>query len=148
MSGQEFDTAALVRVLGSTELAIVNAALEELGLLDEPEMEAAVAVLEELDDEIRLLRRYRVTQENSLQGLFTVLETLRLDLLEVLVILARIPLNPVAEIKAMFNLLQEIIRTVQRGNLLGQTNAKATRLAEAKLGDLVETRGKIALILL
>jgi len=148
VSGQEFDVDALVRVFNNTDLGVVRAAIAEAGLSDAPQMGAAVEVLEELDDEIRLLRRYRVTQENSLEGMFSILDSIRIDLLEILTLVAGSVAAIDPNLLKIPGIVTGIIAKVRRANDLSLANAKATRLARAKLDELIETRGKIALILL
>lgn len=147
MSGMEFDAPALVRILRESDLGAVQSAIRELGLCGESEMETAVAVLEELDDEIRLLRRYRVTQENSLEGLFAVLNSVRLDLVEIIRLWAGIVLGRIENIEEGIALVRGIVPKIREASRQANVNAKATRLARSKLDDLIETRSKIALIL-
>jgi len=147
VSGKEFDVPALVRVFNNTDLGVVRSAVLAVGLFDDREVETAGRVLEELDDEIRLLGRYRRTQENALQAMFAVLRSIRDDLLEI----ATLVTGSVAAIDPNLlkipGLVTGIIAKLARATELANSNAKATRLARAKLDDLIETRGKIALIL-
>lgn len=147
MSGQEFDQAALVRVFNNTDLGVVRAAIQEAGLGAGPRMGAAVSVLEELDDEIRLLRRYRVAQANSSREAEEAIPPITAAVGDVLKALGDVFIDPlgfpgrIRRAVARIRIHVEVIRQA------GARNSKATRLAEAKLDELIETRGKIALLL-
>lgn len=142
MSGQEFDTAALVRVFNNTDLGVVRAAIREAGLGDGLQGEAAVSVLEELDDEIRLLRRYRVAQENSAERIVGVIRDFPRNIAELLV--AAAALTGLGTVAAIFEIIGSWKTGITSAN---NANLKATRLARAKLDDLIETRGKISVLL-
>jgi len=143
VSGLEFDVAALVRVFNNTDLAVVRAAIAAVGLSDMPMMEAAVVVLAELDDEIRLLRRYRVAQKNASTRILTVIRETPLSLTDLLAAVAN--LTGLGKFKAVAEIISDFVDEITSAN---DANFKAARLADAKLDDLIETRGKIALILL
>jgi len=147
VSGVEFDAPALVRIFNNTDLDVIRSAIREVGLDAGPQMRAAGSVLEELDDEIRLLRRYRVTQANSARQAEEAIPPITAAVGDIIGALGDVFVDPlgfpgrIRRAIARIRLHVEIIRQA------GAVNSKATRLAEAKLDELIETRGKIALIL-
>lgn len=147
MSGVEFDAPALVRVFRSTDLGVVRSALAEVGLGGGRQMAAAATVLAELDDEIRLLRRYRVAQANSMFRAQGAIAPLTENVAEVLRALGDVFIDPLGFPGRIRRAVARIRLQVQILRDESAITAKQTRLAEAKLDDLIETRGKIALIL-
>jgi len=147
MSGVEFDLPALVRIFNNTDLGIVRDALIVVGLGDEREMETAVRVLLELDEEIRLLRRYRVTQENANISIVDAASAIAIEIVDLLSALADLFIDPLGaprRMRAAVDRIHDFVNEIARAN---EVSAKATRLAAAKLDELIETRGKIALVL-
>lgn len=147
MSGEEFDAPALVRVMQNTDLRVVRAAIRELGLGGATVSRAAGAVLEELDDEIRLLRRYRTTQANSFNRLIGVIPTVLRRIEGIRDALANMLADPLGSLTTIKRNLASIVGDIGQMRSIHASGDKATRLAEEKLEDLVETRGKIAVLL-
>lgn len=148
MSGEEFDVPALVRVFNNTDLGVVRSAIVAAGLSEDPSARAAGAVLEELDDEIRLLSRYRTTQENSAQAILEELSVIVENVRGIGRFLTESFTDPIGFANNIRRTVSRMFLSVDRIKDSLQTNNRASRLAKMKLEELKETRGKIALILL